>query len=260
LSIEPAVLLKAFVAGDDSPPLFDPAIGLANEAVSLVHMSLLSVPALVELIAATGHLNMFLYFLATAAQSHFDKARFCHLHSIIISTILLIAVSAEVTKNLNGECPNGGSLADFLINVLLNICCEQEFWPSFACVLHMVAPHVSTFSVPTAERVSDLFELVLASHGQLAPVFIEAFAAMLQGEDASRNGFGPALLKRGRLIRSVKEADRAMPIVAAWLKAAKASKKRQFTRDEMAATLSGVKVVVGDPVAFQKHSYMGGGR
>jgi hypothetical protein len=84
---------------------------------------------------------------------------------------------------------------------------------------------VSTFSVATAERVSDLFEWVLASQGRLAPVFIEAFAAMLQGEDASRNGFRPALLKRGRLIRSVKGADRAMSIVAEWLKAAKRATK-----------------------------------
>ena len=277
--VKASVFLKAFALGPKAVPLFEPFSSLSCEALSFLYMSLLCQPKLVTLISKGKYSNTFIYNLAYTAQLTFERADFCYIHSIVLSITLLLVTKPQICQNLSDEytekfnCqyrPDKGSYADLLMNVLLNICEKESFWPSLVCIFHMLAPHVRTFSNKTAQRVMALFDAVSEKQKPLVPLFIESFAAIVQKRDNANNHFLVYLLLRASVLRKMTpdcpRLEQALPIIQKYLKSAiktaKATKKSQVSGDELVKILEAAdvdKIFGGETVKFTKHPHVFGG-
>jgi hypothetical protein len=207
---KPAMLVRLFGSTANSLPLFDPAKGLSSEALSLLYMSALCQPEFVKWASANGYSNSFIFHVLHIAQMNFEKAGFSILHSIALSAILLFVPDETAAVSLDqdwsgdfGLCdfkPQPGSHADLLLNVLLNICKQESFWPSLVATLQMIAPFAGKFSPATGTRIVKLFVDVLGKQRPLAELFVEAFAAVVQVGDEA-NGILIALRKKAKFVR-----------------------------------------------------------
>ena len=277
--VKPSVFLKAFALSPKAVPLFEPFSPLSSEALSFLYMALLSQPALAVQISKGKYSNTFIYNLAYTAQLVYERAGFCYIHSIVLSIILLLVTKPTACQNLSDEytetfnCKyklDKGSYADLVMNVLLNICDKENFWPSLVCIFHMLAPHVRTFSSRTAQRVMALFDLAMEKQKPLVPLFIEAFASIVQKRDNSNNHFLVCLIQRGSALRKMSadcpRIERSLPVLQKYItsaiKAAKATGKGKVSGEDFLKILEAIdvdQVFNGQTVTFVKHPHVFGG-
>ena len=274
-NVKSGTLIKAFTLGPKNVPLFDPSSELVSEALSFFYMCSLCQPALVTRVAKGGYATKFIFSLVHGAQLAFEKLNFSYHQSIILSTVLLLVAKPAIAESLNEEYtdafqaqykPLKGSHADLLMNVLLNIFDRENFYEAVVSVFHMLAPHVKNFSNKTAHRVMELFKTVLNTRKDLVPLFIEAFASIVQRQDNSGNHFLVYLVQNHGTFKRLELDDpkmaRALPVLRKYLKAAikavKATQKAQISGEELLPILAEVKLEQ-EPVKFGSHPHAFGG-
>jgi hypothetical protein len=230
------------------------------------------------LIASEGFSNSFVFHLIHSAELVFEREGFCYLHSILLSVILLIVVDQEAAIALNAPRTEAfaarfiaplGSYVDLLLGVLLNICEDDAFWPSLVCILHMIAPSISIVSIGVASAILSLFEKVVERKAELIPLFLEAFASILQRNQSESNGFLVAFFPKyalfKKLIASTHRSGRALAVILVFLseerKVAKSSKQQALPSDELARLLASVDAdaVFPEKQVFSRHPHTVGG-
>jgi predicted protein tyrosine phosphatase len=211
-----------------------------------------------------------------SAQLIFEKLGFCYHHSVLISIILLLLADPVAAANLNEKCdrpfpaayrPLGGSHADLLLEVLVNVCRQGAFWPSLVSVFQMIAPYVSSFTVETGEKIFELFERMAKIETGLAPFVLDAFAAIVQRPDNANNGFLIVFVQKAGWIKHLEFADpkaaKAVSIVMQFLKRVtkqmKAVNKTQVSRAELPEVFAKFKVRESDRQTLTKHTHVFGG-
>jgi hypothetical protein len=229
-------------------------------------------PELVNLIGEQNYSNLYVFYLLSAAQSNYEKLGFCYLHSIILSVLLIFVANPVIASKLSHKCTRvletrykvAGSYADLLINVVLNICDSDPFWPSFGCIFQMIAPHVGDVLLSTALRVIGVFEMVLSKQKLLVPLFLEGFAGVVQRDENAANAILVALVRKHLLFKKLDAEDprmaRPLGIIRSFLRVAtraiKATKKAQLCAAEMAEVLADVHLEVDEVIEFPKHPHV----
>lgn len=190
------LLLKAFAYSEDSRPLFCPASPFLSEAISFFDMAVSTQLDFLTVVSDSGLGNMFVANLLNVAQITFQKIKFSYLHSIIISIILLLVTDPAIAAGLS-EAAEGGSHADHLLMVLLDLCeSEESFWASFACIFNLLAANVTVFSLQTEMRVLNFFETICERQRLIVPLFMDAFVSVLAMTETPENKFLNALVER----------------------------------------------------------------
>jgi len=243
--------------------------------ISFLYQTATSQPDLVKLIAEGGYSNPFLFHLLLVAQVSYERVGFIYLHSLILALVLVLvnnpkiaqATSEPCSRALDSEYKVQGSYADLVLNIVLNICDSEPFWPSFGCIFHVIAPYVSSVTRQTAARVLELFESVMEKQKALVPLFIEAFASVVQRQENADNGFVVAIMQKHAIFKKLDGEDpklaKALSIVRAYLRLAaraiKNTKKSQLLPPEMAEILAKVHLDGSEQVQFAKHTHVFGG-
>jgi hypothetical protein len=187
------------------------------EAVSLLYMVAISQNGFLKL--TKGKSNAILAKVLKFAQDIYDKRGFCYVHSILISIILLMFVDDQVVINLSSPSENkaDGSYGDVILNGIMNICDQPEFWPSLTVIFYFMAPHVRAFSCVTADRVMKIFKKIWKKQNLLVPLFLDAFATILRRTESAENHFLTAFVNHADLIDEIDLDDRrsakALPIL-----------------------------------------------
>jgi hypothetical protein len=244
--------LNAFFA--DSAKLLDSTSPLTNEAISFVYAALLFQPDFIATLVSQHRANQLILELLTIAHFTLEHNQFCYIHSVILSSLLLLfgnpAIAAGLSETVPGE--NGESFGDLLLNVTSRVCEEEAFWPSFVCILHLIAPHAGVFSVDTVLNVWQILEQIVKERSILVSLIVEAFAEIVQREGNEKNGFLIMILRRSTWFEQ-KQGIAGM-IVRKWVKAAKIVAKNESELDRLLERLAQVKVEEGgELVEFKKH-------
>ncbi|KAK8887883.1 hypothetical protein M9Y10_038942 [Tritrichomonas musculus] len=296
-NIHPQIFLRAIYAPEfndakEEPkkislPLFDPLDPLSKETLSFLYMCALFQPGLVPLLTSKGYSNMFLYNLLWAAQLFFEKEGVNYIHSIILSTVLLIVAdpkaagylnrpfkpsskgAAFINCNFKPSTDKGLSFGDLLLEVLLNFCQRDSFLPSLICVFHMISPYVNMFSTTTAFKMMELFEHVNEKFPSFVPLFLEVFATIVQQKDNSKNGFCPIIFSKQSLFKQIKNdspsVQKSLPIILKYLKKArlliKKENKPKIDINEVSEILAKIDTekLFPQPQMFIKHPHIFGG-
>jgi hypothetical protein len=115
----------------------------------------------------------------------------------------------------------------------------------------MIAPYVNAISVATANRVMELFEVIVTRNKMLTKLMVEGLATIVQNPGNSANGFWPALIGKASVVETLGQIGlKCEPAVAA------------VTAFVEAAVKAGVRkahVPVGEPVRIKKHPHVFGG-
>lgn len=288
--INPQILLSAMYVPlkpnnkEHNLPLFCPLDPLAKESLSFLYICALFQKNFVALLAKRHYSNLFLYHLIWAAQLYYEKEGVNYIHSIILSTILLIVADPNAASKLNEEfdrslelkeCkfqpPTNGSYTygDLLLEVLLNFCQREAFLPSLICVFHMIAPHVNTFSILTATRTMSVFEKIQNANKNYISLFLEVFATIVQQKDNSENGFCPLIVSKGSLFKSIQpeiaSMSKSLPVIMTYVKKGitmiKKQNKPQMGIEEIGEVLAGINTekLFPTPQLFVKHPHIFGG-
>lgn len=272
-SVNKELLLKAFSVSPAGIPIFEPYSAIGNESISFLYISVLLHPKFVPLLSDSGYSNQFVYHLIFAAELTFERLEFCYLHSVLLSTVLLIVSNPVAAAALNDDCPqvfnctfrpSFRSFADLLLEVLLNMCGREDFWPSIACILHTIAPYLAAVSLPTAVKVVALFEQVVAADSGVIPLFLEAFASIVQRKQRPENGFLVAIYQKTKLFGGVQtgnaRATRALEKIAAFLALAKVGRKKgPVTCEALGKRLAGLDVSQIVQENFGRRPHLAGG-
>jgi hypothetical protein len=203
---------------------------------------------------ATNHYsNAFVFHLASLAEQTYESSGFYYMHSIILASLWIITTDSAAASALNEPCNEPFdmpclSYADLMLNVIVDVCQEPEFWRSLASTFHMIAPGLRVVSIGTAHRVLDVFERSFVIQNQLAPLFLEGFTAILQVRQAPTNGFLVALYERRKFFKriapEVRTFKRPLASVLFYLVAAnrftKSLQRKQVQSDELAEGLAGL--------------------
>jgi hypothetical protein len=249
--LTPELLLGAFAVSRESATIFHPTSTISAEAVSFLFMASVSNSGFVSVVASRGYSNLFIYNLLYTGQLVYERVRYCHTHSILLSIILVFVQNPVIAENLNAPFAEPfhcafriptGSYADFMLNIILNICSEEQFWPSVVLIFRFIAPYVTEFSVATAGNVLVLFETLTIKQHHLVRLLLEAFADILLQRVT---GFSIALAYKTALFKRLEVDDPrcAQPLTAirGYLvnagRAIKASGKKRLTHDELRAVL-----------------------
>jgi hypothetical protein len=132
--------------------------------------------------AARGSSNAILAAVVKLGQEIYDKHGLCHVHSILISIVLVMVADEGMAVKLS-ETVRGdgiGSYGDMVLNGIMNIIDRPDFWPSLALVFHNMAPNVGSFTRATADRVMAFFAKLWKEQRLLCPVFLATFASILR--------------------------------------------------------------------------------
>jgi hypothetical protein len=248
---ELTTLLNAFSLGPKEPPLFELSRAISTEALSLLFASAWFRPDFVSRIGTDGYLPTFIFNLVHVAQWTFERVGFCFHHSIIISTLLLMLADPVAAAVLNSQYegqlrssyqPQSSSLGDLLVNVLLNICKSQPFWPSFVNVFHMISGHVSTFSVETATQTMVFLQTIFESEKALRLLVLESIASMIQAPERLQNGFLIGIVQQSDWFRKIEVSDskcsKALSIILKFLYAASQAQASSSDLPEIFANIS----------------------
>jgi hypothetical protein len=267
--IETAVLLQSFAPSPDAPPIFQAGGPLAIESVSFLYVALICHPGLAAAIAQQKYSNSFVFHLIYDAELLFEKEGFSYVHSVLLSVVLLIVADHDAAVALN--CPRSepfpcrlplplGSYADLLLGVLVNLCKNHALWPSLICIFHVIAPYLSIVSVGVAGQITELFVQAVARRPDVIPLFLEAFAAIVQCNQSDSNGFLVTLFPKygvfKNLVASTHRAGKALAVILLFLaaerKAAKATKQKLLPANELSQVLASVDA---DTLFPQKQSF-----
>jgi hypothetical protein len=275
--LPPEMALSGLSLGPKEPPLFEAGGPISSEASSFLYTIALFNPAFVKKVGADGYSNTFIFNLVLSAQLTFEKLGFCYHHSVLISIILLLLADPVAAGHLNEPFteqftagyrpPRGGSYADLLLDVLVNVCRQPAFWPSLVSVFHMIAPHVTSFLVLTGDKILELFEKIIEKEKGLVPFVLEGFAAIVQCPDNEKNGFLVAFLQKTAWLKHLEFPDpkstKALAIVVNYLrrvtKEMKVLNKTQVTRAELPELFARIRIPEGDRQTFTKHTHVFGG-
>ncbi|KAK8894417.1 hypothetical protein M9Y10_022851 [Tritrichomonas musculus] len=221
--VDPLILLQAFILKDtpEAQLLFHPSDLLANETLTFLYTALCYQPNLSLIIANEGLANKFIFTLIEALQLTFESVGVCYLHSIIISTILLLVSDETIASLLNNPFnqnfvksqfrPHSGSYADVLLEVLFNLCdsSSYNFAPAVAAVFQMIVPQVQSFSIFTAEKIINLFDNAIKAENQkLIELLLEAFAEIVQNKINNENLVPTMIIKNASLFQNLKENEK----------------------------------------------------
>jgi hypothetical protein len=169
------------------------------------------------------------FYLVYAAQLALETLNFCYLHSILLSIIFLLIVDPAAARQMNEPCqrefgcrfkPTSRFHGDLVLDVLLNLWKHERFWPSIACILHTLAPHLERASTTTAMKVLGLFERIVGSHSNVVSIFVEAFASIVQRKQSPENGFLVAIYHKADVFEKIPKT-RGIDVVMMFLKSAK---------------------------------------
>jgi hypothetical protein len=152
--------------------------------------------------------------------------------------------------------PKLASFGDLLVNVLLNVCAEQSFWPSFLNVFHMLSQHVFAFSVETANRTMGFLEQILRSENGLRFLILESLAGMIQSPEIGRNGFLIAIVQKrdwfGQLGDLDAKSSKALIIIIEVLNIVPMDWNGS---DDLSAVLANAQASSGEHRVFSIHPY-----
>jgi hypothetical protein len=263
-SVSPALLARPFI--EEGVDLFAISSSLNFEAVSLFYMAIIAQPDFLREIEP--HSNAIFARLLTLGQITHDKRGFCYLHSILIAIALLLSENPRIAAQLNEQAPDPaiGSYGDMLLTVLMNISQDKVFWPSLAVVFRMLAPHVTTFSRATADRVMGLVALLWKKRKMLVPLFLEAFVENLDATRRPFNHFLSAIISNTELIDSIDLTDsksaQAMPVLNDYLDFAdevmRENRIDKLTQQELLELLDEVQFAEEAPAPIkQPHTFEG---
>ncbi|OHT01033.1 hypothetical protein TRFO_07706 [Tritrichomonas foetus] len=283
-SVSPQNLLRGlYISETNLPPLFTPLDPISKESLSFLYMCALFNPGFVEALTKKDHSNNFLFHLLWAAQLFFEKEGVNYIHSIILSTVLLIVADPEAAvklnqpfnkdKNVMTGCnykpADNISYGDLILNVLLNFCQRESFLPSLICVFHMISPHVNVFSLETASSLMVLFERVYDKHKSFLPLFLEVFATIVQQRDNKKNGFCPVIFSRAKLFKEITSdlpsVQKTLPIIRRYIKKARITIKNENKQNINVYEVSGILAKINteqlfpNPQMFIKHPHIFGG-
>ena len=272
-------LLRGVYILETNKSLFDYPDSLTKESLSFLYMCALFNNNFVKEITSKGLSNKFISYLISHAQILFEKEKVNYVHSIILSTILLIVADEEAAKKLNEpfkeklmslyQVGDNFSYGDVLLSVLMNFCKRDSFLPSLICIFHMISPYAHIFSVEVAQRMMKIFEFVNGKNQNLLSLLLEVFATIVQQYDISHNGFCSILLFYSEQLRKIKPATSSMqktiPIIKRYLKYAIALIKKE-SQDKL--TLQQTHNIISKihpgklfptPQPFEKHPHIYGG-
>jgi hypothetical protein len=214
------------------------------------------------------------FHLIYAMQLTLETLDFCYIHSILLSIIFLLIVDPAAARQLNEPCrrefdckfkPTSRFHGDLLLDVLLNLWKHEAFWPSIACILHTLAPHLERASITTAMKVLGLFERIVESQSKTVSMFVEAFASIVQRKQSPENGFLVAIYYKADVFEKIPKT-RGLDVVNLFLKSAKtlvrATKKivPAIGNEQLAVLLA--ELDIGDlvqPTTFAGRSHFIGG-
>ncbi|OHS93998.1 hypothetical protein TRFO_11494 [Tritrichomonas foetus] len=174
---------------------FNPKSPISNLEISYIFMIMIgNKRVLPELTNNSLYVKLIIEYLLNLSQQKLETEGVSYIHSIILTTLLLILQSLNDFRFLNTEhdieideendISNYGvndevkpCFADFIINALLDFCNRDSFLPSFICVLHLLAPAIKKLTLTTASRIFDLFE---KSQNDVRKLLIDIFATVVQ--------------------------------------------------------------------------------
>jgi hypothetical protein len=187
------LLLKAVSISPESSSLLNAGSAIATESVSFLFMAVFSNPQFVSLIGTEGYSNSIMAHLLHLAQLTFEKSNYGYLHSLLLSIVVAFASDSTISEKLGEPFTGqfgtkyafpGGSHADLLVAVLMNIC-PESLSPSFVAIFWMIAPWVTEFSMQTSTAILGVLEQCAEGEKRLLPLLLESLVWLIHRKSAS---------------------------------------------------------------------------
>lgn len=172
--------------------IFDPTSTFSSASLSFLYMMSLHNKNFIKQLGKSGLSNRFVFDLIYTMQFSFERVGICYVHSILISTLMLILHDDNAAKELMKPQTRrllvnfrtySHTYADLLFEIILNLSTNQSLLPSIICLYHLISVNVDEISMNTTFKLLVLFESVAKrciktldeKDIRLTEIFMEAF-------------------------------------------------------------------------------------
>ena len=223
------VLLSAFFGSryerSATPLAFNTTSSFTTEMLTFFYIALLNNP---EFAVALPCSNEVVVSLLNSMQVTLEFSGVSFIHSLIVSILMLIINNQQNAEKLDSveayqlTCqlrPHRGSLADLVIEILLQFADNPALLKPIACLFHMVTQGVKEYSMFSATGIMKVFcslsNVVKGSKQvQIARVFCEIFANVVQAQPITNTNFAVVIARHASLFKRLRDvsANLAEPI------------------------------------------------
>jgi len=233
--------------------IFDPTSPFSSSSLSFLYLTALHCPLFVKELPKRELSNRFVFDLIYTLQYSYEKVGVCFIHSILLSTLMLLFTCPATVKALMNSLKtrpptvfraHASTYADLLVEVMLNLSDNENLLPSIVCLLHTISKNITDLSLYTLFIVMKLFNKVTQNYfsegseknRRLVEIFVESFARNIY------TGFNlrVLLVQNASLFRKLneksKDFNKSLQVIILFLNKAKqimaqANKKTMETKE-----------------------------
>jgi len=233
---------------------FNPVSPITSESLTFLYLVSLYKPDFAEYLATNGVSNIFIADLLLTMQNTYESVGFCYLHSIVVSTILILTYPPQGAKLLNEQFtssfqssyrPHRGSYADLLIEIMSNFADNDSLISSIICLFHHIAPYLTNSTLYSSFRLLQLFEKLNSlpmkeKNRRMIELLLETFAKIIQTKPLLNTNMLILISQKAHLFKKLKTDNigfnASLDIILKFLSEAKRvlikNNKRKLSTDE----------------------------